>query len=90
MEGSCKTGVIDIINMRSGAVALADAGISMPNLKHAGRWASTSVVEDYMEHSHASKKEHLNLLDTNKIKTASEKKASSIERSSAKKTKKGQ
>eukprot|EP00957_Ditylum_brightwellii_P112148 8550675-Ditylum_brightwellii.AAC.1 len=45
---------------RSGAVALADAGISMPNLKRAGRWVSTSAVEEYMEHSHASKKECLN------------------------------
>eukprot|EP00957_Ditylum_brightwellii_P150884 11488856-Ditylum_brightwellii.AAC.1 len=44
---------------RSGAVALTDAGISMPNLKRAGRWASTLVVEEYMEHSHASKKERL-------------------------------
>eukprot|EP00957_Ditylum_brightwellii_P099787 7601401-Ditylum_brightwellii.AAC.1 len=41
---------------RSGAVALADEGISMPNLKQAGRWASTLVVEEYMEHSHASKR----------------------------------
>eukprot|EP00957_Ditylum_brightwellii_P063105 4790407-Ditylum_brightwellii.AAC.1 len=49
---------------RSGAIALADAGISMPNLKCAGRWTSTSAVEEYMEHGHASKKGHLNLLDT--------------------------
>eukprot|EP00957_Ditylum_brightwellii_P035556 2696035-Ditylum_brightwellii.AAC.1 len=35
---------------RSGAIVLADAGISMPNLKRAGRWASTVAIEDYMEH----------------------------------------
>eukprot|EP00957_Ditylum_brightwellii_P077565 5894311-Ditylum_brightwellii.AAC.1 len=49
---------------RSGAVVLTGAGISMPNLKHAGRWASTLAVEEYMEHSHASNKECLILLDT--------------------------
>eukprot|EP00957_Ditylum_brightwellii_P060394 4585423-Ditylum_brightwellii.AAC.1 len=38
-----------------------------------------------MEHSHAAKKEHLTLLDTNKRKTASEKNVNGIERSSAKK-----
>eukprot|EP00957_Ditylum_brightwellii_P078402 5962214-Ditylum_brightwellii.AAC.1 len=38
-----------------------------------------------MEHSHASKKDHLNLLDTKKRKTVSKKKANGIERSSAKK-----
>eukprot|EP00957_Ditylum_brightwellii_P174873 13315132-Ditylum_brightwellii.AAC.1 len=53
---------------RSGAIALADAGISMLNLKHAGRWASTLAVAEYMEHSHASKKKHLTLLDTKKGK----------------------
>eukprot|EP00957_Ditylum_brightwellii_P157334 11975034-Ditylum_brightwellii.AAC.1 len=35
---------------RSGAIALADAGISMPNMKRAGRWASTLAVEEYMKH----------------------------------------
>eukprot|EP00957_Ditylum_brightwellii_P000886 70467-Ditylum_brightwellii.AAC.1 len=39
-----------------------------------------------MEHSHASKKERLPLLDTKKRKTASEENANRIERSSAKKT----
>eukprot|EP00957_Ditylum_brightwellii_P067315 5108733-Ditylum_brightwellii.AAC.1 len=38
-----------------------------------------------MEHSHASKKECLNMLNTKKRKTASEKKGNNIERSSAKK-----
>eukprot|EP00957_Ditylum_brightwellii_P153062 11651175-Ditylum_brightwellii.AAC.1 len=60
---------------RSGAVALADAGISMPNVKHTGRWASTLAVEEYIYHSQASKKERLTLLDTKKKKTALEKKA---------------
>eukprot|EP00957_Ditylum_brightwellii_P201766 15327141-Ditylum_brightwellii.AAC.1 len=40
---------------RSDAVVLADAGISMPNLSRAGRWASIFVMEQYMEHSHVSK-----------------------------------
>eukprot|EP00957_Ditylum_brightwellii_P136814 10432708-Ditylum_brightwellii.AAC.1 len=53
---------------RSGVITLADAGISMPNLKHAGRWASTLAVEEYMEHSHESKKGCLTLLDTKKGK----------------------
>eukprot|EP00957_Ditylum_brightwellii_P067349 5112295-Ditylum_brightwellii.AAC.1 len=60
---------------RSGAVDFADAGISMPNLKPAGRWASTLAVEEYMEHSHASKQERLTLLGTKKRKTGSEKNA---------------
>eukprot|EP00957_Ditylum_brightwellii_P132745 10122371-Ditylum_brightwellii.AAC.1 len=53
----------------------------MPNLKRAGRWASTSAAEEYMEHSPTSKKERLTLLDTKKKETASEKEANSIERS---------
>eukprot|EP00957_Ditylum_brightwellii_P148492 11306094-Ditylum_brightwellii.AAC.1 len=36
-----------------------------------------------MEHSHASKKERLTLLDTKKKETVSEKKANDIERSGA-------
>eukprot|EP00957_Ditylum_brightwellii_P118399 9030305-Ditylum_brightwellii.AAC.1 len=44
---------------RSEAIALANIGIFMPNLKRSGMWASTLVVEEYMEHSHASKKECL-------------------------------
>eukprot|EP00957_Ditylum_brightwellii_P190176 14476389-Ditylum_brightwellii.AAC.1 len=37
---------------QSGDVALANAGILMPNLKQAGRWALLVVVEEYMEYSH--------------------------------------
>eukprot|EP00957_Ditylum_brightwellii_P162164 12347102-Ditylum_brightwellii.AAC.1 len=47
----------------SGAVALEDVGISMPNLKRAGRWASISAVEQYIEHSDASKAKRVVLLD---------------------------
>eukprot|EP00957_Ditylum_brightwellii_P170675 12991625-Ditylum_brightwellii.AAC.1 len=36
-----------------------------------------------MEHSHASKKKHLTLLDTKKKETAPEKEANNIERSGA-------
>eukprot|EP00957_Ditylum_brightwellii_P034914 2645680-Ditylum_brightwellii.AAC.1 len=61
---------------RSGAIALADAGISMSNLKRAGRWASILAVEEYMKHSHASKKEHLTLLDTPQKKQNSVRKES--------------
>eukprot|EP00957_Ditylum_brightwellii_P174997 13323661-Ditylum_brightwellii.AAC.1 len=71
---------------KSGAVTLTDAGISIPNLKHVCRWASTLAVDEYMEHRHASNKECLILLDIKKKKTESEKKAIGIERSSAKKT----
>eukprot|EP00957_Ditylum_brightwellii_P036171 2740110-Ditylum_brightwellii.AAC.1 len=42
---------------QSGAVVLADAGIYVPNLKRAGRWALISAVEQCIEHSHVSKKE---------------------------------
>eukprot|EP00957_Ditylum_brightwellii_P139425 10625457-Ditylum_brightwellii.AAC.1 len=55
----------------------------MPNLKHASRWASTLAVEEYIEHSHASKKERLTLMDTKKKETTSENEANNIERSSA-------
>eukprot|EP00957_Ditylum_brightwellii_P031229 2367185-Ditylum_brightwellii.AAC.1 len=70
---------------RSGNIALADAGISMPNLKHASRWASTLAVKEYMKHSHASKNERLTLLDTKKKETAPEKEANNIKRSGANK-----
>eukprot|EP00957_Ditylum_brightwellii_P030635 2321327-Ditylum_brightwellii.AAC.1 len=53
---------------RSVAIALADVGNSMPKLKQAGRWAATLAGEEYMEHSHTSKKEHLTLLDSKKGK----------------------
>eukprot|EP00957_Ditylum_brightwellii_P101999 7774086-Ditylum_brightwellii.AAC.1 len=72
---------------QSGAVDLADAGISMPKLKQAGRWALLLVVEEYMEHSHASKKERMTLFDTKKENAASEKKAKNVETSSATKRK---
>eukprot|EP00957_Ditylum_brightwellii_P182529 13904290-Ditylum_brightwellii.AAC.1 len=49
---------------QSGAVALTDAGISMPIYNRVGTWASILAVQEYIEHSHASKKEHLTLLDT--------------------------
>eukprot|EP00957_Ditylum_brightwellii_P126492 9642031-Ditylum_brightwellii.AAC.1 len=68
---------------RSGAVALADEGISMPNLNCAGRWSSTLAVEEYREQRHASKKECLILLDTKKGKQR-QKEQNGIERSSAK------
>eukprot|EP00957_Ditylum_brightwellii_P113996 8690883-Ditylum_brightwellii.AAC.1 len=47
----------------SDAVALADAGISIQNLKRAGRWASISTVEQYMKHSHAPKAKRVALLN---------------------------
>eukprot|EP00957_Ditylum_brightwellii_P080693 6137002-Ditylum_brightwellii.AAC.1 len=67
----------------SGAVALADAGISMPNLKRADRWASISVVEQYMKHSHTSKDKRVTLLNRTQKSTAAAKKiVKSIETSS--------
>eukprot|EP00957_Ditylum_brightwellii_P146095 11123911-Ditylum_brightwellii.AAC.1 len=58
----------------SSTVALADAGISVPNLKRAGRWASISMVDQYMEHSHASKAKRVTLLNKKHINTAAAKK----------------
>eukprot|EP00957_Ditylum_brightwellii_P173413 13203867-Ditylum_brightwellii.AAC.1 len=59
----------------TGGVALADADILMPKFKQAGRWASLLVVEEYMGHSHASKKKRMTLLDPKEREnTASEKK----------------
>eukprot|EP00957_Ditylum_brightwellii_P016028 1207823-Ditylum_brightwellii.AAC.1 len=54
--GSAEKSLTAHCGRRSGAVALADAGISIPNLKRAGRWASTLAVEEYIEHIHASKR----------------------------------
>eukprot|EP00957_Ditylum_brightwellii_P199319 15193272-Ditylum_brightwellii.AAC.1 len=66
--GLAKKRLTAYFGRRSGAVALADASISMPNLKQAGKWASALAVEEYMYHSHASKKEHITLLDAKKGK----------------------
>eukprot|EP00957_Ditylum_brightwellii_P089127 6787354-Ditylum_brightwellii.AAC.1 len=74
----------------SGTVALADAGISMSNLKRAGRWVSISVVEQYMEHSHASNTKRVTLLDkTQKNTVAAEKAVKNIETSSENQWKEG-
>ena len=47
---------------RSGATSLADAGISLTNLKRAGRWASQKACEEYLDHSHATKMDRLEML----------------------------
>eukprot|EP00957_Ditylum_brightwellii_P129363 9867965-Ditylum_brightwellii.AAC.1 len=44
--GLAETSLTAHFGRRSGAIALADAGIFMPNLKCAGRWASTLAVEE--------------------------------------------
>eukprot|EP00957_Ditylum_brightwellii_P001034 82215-Ditylum_brightwellii.AAC.1 len=46
----------------SGATSLADAGISLKNLKRAGRWASQKACKEYLEHSHAMKMDRLKML----------------------------
>eukprot|EP00957_Ditylum_brightwellii_P034293 2600695-Ditylum_brightwellii.AAC.1 len=48
---------------QSGTVALENACISMPDLKRADRWASISTLDQYVEHSHASKAERVALFD---------------------------
>eukprot|EP00957_Ditylum_brightwellii_P190061 14468797-Ditylum_brightwellii.AAC.1 len=63
---------------QSGAVALTDAGISMQNLKRAGRWDLISAVEQYMEHSHTSKAKRVVLLDKKKKTAAAKKKVKNI------------
>eukprot|EP00957_Ditylum_brightwellii_P145786 11101166-Ditylum_brightwellii.AAC.1 len=52
--------------MQSEAVALADAGMFLPNLKSACRCVLISGVEQYMEHSHVSKARRVALLDKKK------------------------
>eukprot|EP00957_Ditylum_brightwellii_P127571 9728572-Ditylum_brightwellii.AAC.1 len=76
------------VGRRSGAISLADAGISMPNLKEAGRWASTLADEEYMGHIHASKKERLTLLDTKEGKQHQERNKTALQGAVPKKLKK--
>eukprot|EP00957_Ditylum_brightwellii_P096184 7327522-Ditylum_brightwellii.AAC.1 len=66
----------------SGAVALVDVGMSMPNLKRAGRWASTPAMKQYIEHSHVSKAERRTAQKKQKSTTAAKKIVKSTERSS--------
>eukprot|EP00957_Ditylum_brightwellii_P004885 372261-Ditylum_brightwellii.AAC.1 len=62
----------------------------MQNLKRADRWASISVVEQYMEHSHASTAERVALLDkTQKSNAAAKKTVKHIETSSENQWKEG-
>eukprot|EP00957_Ditylum_brightwellii_P162612 12382545-Ditylum_brightwellii.AAC.1 len=76
---------------RSDTAALADAGISMPKeFKKTGRWASISVVEQYMEHSHASKDKRVILLNkTQKNTAAAKKRVKNIETSGENQWKEG-
>eukprot|EP00957_Ditylum_brightwellii_P045295 3433579-Ditylum_brightwellii.AAC.1 len=79
------------ISHLSGTVALADAVMSMPNLKRAGRWASIFAAEQYMEHSHESKAKRVALLNkTQKSTTAAKKTVKSIERSNEYEWKEGE
>eukprot|EP00957_Ditylum_brightwellii_P201500 15325958-Ditylum_brightwellii.AAC.1 len=72
----------------SGAVTLVDDGILMSSLKQAGRWALLLAVQEYMDHSHASKNKRMTLLHTEESNNpASEKKAKNIETSRAMKRK---
>eukprot|EP00957_Ditylum_brightwellii_P019281 1454380-Ditylum_brightwellii.AAC.1 len=67
---------------QSGAVSLAVAVISMPNLKRAGRLALILVVEQYMEYIHASKTKRVTLLNKKEKQMATpKKKAENIETS---------
>ena len=48
---------------RSGATALAEAGISIVALCHAGRWSNLKTAQEYQEHSELQKTERVNLLE---------------------------
>eukprot|EP00957_Ditylum_brightwellii_P152178 11585856-Ditylum_brightwellii.AAC.1 len=47
---------------RSVATALADTGISITNLKQAGRWKSDEVAEGYLENSTPQKNDRMSML----------------------------
>ena len=49
---------------RSGATSLADSGISVINLKRAGRWRSQSVAESYVANSRARIFDQMNRLES--------------------------
>ena len=40
----------------TGAIPLADYGVSIVNLKRMGRWKSDACIEGYLENSHSLKK----------------------------------
>eukprot|EP00957_Ditylum_brightwellii_P170038 12942697-Ditylum_brightwellii.AAC.1 len=46
----------------SGATSLVDTGISLTNLKQAGRWTSQKACKEYLEHSHATTMDQLEML----------------------------
>eukprot|EP00957_Ditylum_brightwellii_P055465 4202333-Ditylum_brightwellii.AAC.1 len=46
----------------SNATSLTDADISLTNLKRASRWALQKAHKEYLEHSHATKMDRLNML----------------------------
>ena len=48
---------------RSGGTALAEAGISVVGLCHAGRWASLKTAQEYQEHTGLEKMERVDMLD---------------------------
>ena len=48
---------------RSGATSLAESGISVIELCHAGRWASQKTAAEYQEHSERGKGERADRLD---------------------------
>ena len=50
---------------RSGATALAEAGISVVGLCHAGGWSSLKVAQEYMEHTELEKRERVGMMDAN-------------------------
>eukprot|EP00957_Ditylum_brightwellii_P160466 12216143-Ditylum_brightwellii.AAC.1 len=53
---------------RSVATALADAGISITNLKRAGRWKSDAVAEGYLENLTAQKNAQMSMLSAKSAK----------------------
>ena len=63
---------------RSGASALADTGISLINLKKAGRWKSSKVAEGYIENSKSRKIDQMKRLDSGKVGYETEMKVSKM------------
>ena len=52
---------------RSGAMALANNGASLIQLKRAGRWSSSAVAEGYIENSLPEKRKQVSLMTGNSV-----------------------
>ena len=55
---------------RRGASALAESGISISGICHAGRWSSIKVAQEYTEHTEYEKTGRVEQLDGEKVRSA--------------------